>query len=54
MPSNWFVEAARSLQFDNANAAWEMPCLKLTVCALILTGVAAVLFRQKFKTGLHV
>src|ERR1035441_5847560 len=54
MPSNWFVESARSLQFTDGNVAWEMVLIKLTVCAAILTAVAAVLFRQKFKTGLHV
>jgi len=54
LPSNWFVEAARSLQFNDAHVTWGMACFKLVVCAMILTVVAAVLFRQKFKTGLHV
>jgi ABC-type multidrug transport system permease subunit len=54
MPSNWFVESARSLQFDEANVAWGMALIKLTLCAAVLMAVAAVLFRQKFKTGLHV
>ena len=54
MPSNWFVESARSLQFNGGNVALGLVLFKLTLCAAILTAVAAVLFRQKFKTGLHV
>ena len=53
MPSNWFVETARHLQFDGANVAWGFVLFKLAVCNVILTALAAVLFRRKFKTGLR-
>ena len=52
MPSNWFVEAARSLQF-NDHPVWGLAALKLILCAALLTAVAGLLFRNKFKTGLQ-
>ena len=52
MPSNWFVETARNLQFNNPNA-WGLVLLKLAVCSVVLTALAAALFRRKFKTGLR-
>jgi hypothetical protein len=52
MPSNWFVEAARGLQF-NDHPVWGLAALKLILCAAILTAVAGLLFRNKFKTGLQ-
>jgi ABC-type multidrug transport system permease subunit len=54
MPSNWFVESARSLQFDDAYAGWGMALFKLALCAGFLMAVAALLLRQKFRSGLHV
>ncbi len=53
MPSNWFVETARSLQFNNPGIAWGFVLLKLAICSVILTALAAVLFRRRFKTGLR-
>ena len=53
MPSNWFVETARNLQFNNSGAAWGIVLLKLAICSVILTALAAMLFRRKFKTGLR-
>jgi ABC-type multidrug transport system permease subunit len=51
MPSHWFAETARSLQFDSGAAAWEFVFLKLAVAAVILVALATVLFRRRFKTG---
>ena len=53
MPSNWFVEVARDLQFNSGAVAWEPVLCKLAVCGLILVGLAAVLLRRKFQTGLR-
>jgi ABC-type multidrug transport system permease subunit len=53
MPSNWFVETARNLQFNNTGVAWEIVLLKLVLCGVILTALAGMLFRRKFKTGLR-
>lgn len=52
MPSNWFVEAARSVHFNDPNA-WGMVSIKLLLCSLVLTALAAILFRRKFRIGLR-
>ena len=53
MPSNWFVDATRNLQFNNPGVVWGVVLLKLAVCSVVLAALAAVLFRRKFKTGLR-
>ncbi|MGA9449897.1 MAG: ABC transporter permease [Verrucomicrobiia bacterium] len=53
MPSNWFVETARNLQFNSPGVAWGIVLLKLAICSVLLTALAAMLFRRKFKTGLR-
>lgn len=53
MPSNWFVETARNLQFNSTHVAWGLVLFKLAVCSLLLTALAAALFRRKFRTGLR-
>jgi len=53
MPSNWFVETARDLQFNDPGVAWGIVLLKLAIGSVILTALAAMLFRRKFKTGLR-
>jgi ABC-type multidrug transport system permease subunit len=52
MPSNWFVETARDLQFNGTEVAWRIVVLKLAFCAAALTILAAWLFRRKFQSGL--
>ena len=54
MPSNWFVETARSLQFSSEQVAWGMVLLKLALVSVILLALAAVLFRRRFRAGLRV
>jgi ABC-type multidrug transport system permease subunit len=53
MPSNWFVETARNLEFGGANVPWVFVSLKLAGLSVLLIGLAAMLFRRKFKTGLR-
>jgi ABC-type multidrug transport system permease subunit len=53
LPSNWFVETARNLQFNGPGAAWGLVLLKLALCSVLLTALAALLFRRKLKTGLR-
>ena len=53
MPSNWFVDTARNLQYGGTNVAWGMVALKLTLLGVVLIALAAVLFRRRFKTGLR-
>jgi ABC-2 type transport system permease protein len=51
MPSHWFAETARNLQFDGGSAAWKAVFLKLAVISVILVALTTVLFRRRFKTG---
>jgi hypothetical protein len=53
MPSYWFVDTARNLQFGGANVAWGLVTLKLVVLSVVLLTLAAVLFRRRFKMGLR-
>ena len=53
MPSYWFVDTARNLQFGGANVAWGLVVLKLVLLGVVLLALAAVLFRRRFKMGLR-
>ena len=53
MPSYWFVDTARNLQFGGADVAWGLGTLKLVSLGMVLLALAAVLFRRKFKMGLR-
>ncbi len=53
MPSYWFVDTARNLQFGGANVAWGLVALKLVLLSVVLLALAAMLFRRKFKMGLR-
>jgi ABC-type multidrug transport system permease subunit len=53
MPSYWFVDTARNLQFGGENVAWGLVALKLVVLGVVLMVLAAILFRRKFKMGLR-
>ena len=53
MPSFWFVDTARNLQFGGGNVAWGLVALKLLLLSVVLLTLAAVLFRRKFKMGLR-
>lgn len=54
MPSNWFVETARGLEFGDANAHWALVSLKFAVLAAVFIGLAAILFRRRFMKGFRV
>ncbi len=53
LPSNWFVETARSLQDGATGVPWVWVALKLVLLSVALIGLAAVLFRRRFKGGLR-
>jgi hypothetical protein len=53
MPSFWFVETARHLQFGGTHIAWGLVTLKLVAASVALVGLAAVLFGRRFKKGLR-
>jgi hypothetical protein len=53
LPSYWFVDTLRDLQYGGTTVAWGLTLLKLLVTSAGLLILAAVLFRRKFKTGLR-
>jgi hypothetical protein len=53
MPSYWFVDTARNLQYGGANVAWGLVALKLVLLSVVLVALAALLFRRRFKMGLR-
>jgi ABC-2 type transport system permease protein len=53
MPSYWFVDTARNLQYGGSAVAWGWAALKLAVLSLVLLTLAAILFRRRFKAGLR-
>jgi ABC-type polysaccharide/polyol phosphate export permease len=53
LPSAWFVESARTLQFGGNEAEWSWMTLRMLCVAAALLGLAAFLFRRRFKAGLR-
>jgi len=53
LPSFWYVQAARDVQFGNGDAKWGLATFELGITAAILIGLAAVLFRNKFRSGVR-
>jgi ABC-type multidrug transport system permease subunit len=53
MPSSWFAEAVRGLEYGSANSHWLIVSLKLGGLSLLLIGAAVFLFRRRFRKGLH-
>ena len=51
LPTYWFVDTARNLQYSGGAVAWIPALLKLIVLSVGLLALAAVLFRRQFKTG---
>lgn len=51
LPTYWFVETTRQLQFDDAPAPWGLPLCKMLLACAALTALAAWLFRHKFSIG---
>ena len=51
LPSHWFVDTARNLQYSGGDVAWILPLIKLLVVSVVLIAVAAVLFRRQFRVG---
>ncbi|MGB8370266.1 MAG: ABC transporter permease [Limisphaerales bacterium] len=53
LPTYWFAETVRSLEAGGTNVSWMLVSLKLAGSGLVLIGLAALLLRRRFKTGLH-
>ncbi|MEJ0089985.1 MAG: ABC transporter permease [Limisphaerales bacterium] len=53
LPSYWFAEAARNLECGSATEPWLFVTFKLIVVGGIFVGLAAILFRRRFKQGVR-
>lgn len=53
LPTAWFSDAVRTLEFAAGNTPWAMAALKLLLLGLGLMAVAALLFRRRFAQGLR-
>jgi ABC-type multidrug transport system permease subunit len=53
MPSFWFCDTVRNLEFGNANVPWLFVTLKLVVLGAVFIVIAVFLFRRRFKEGLR-
>lgn len=51
LPSYWYVNTARRLEFGQTGIAWGLVCIELIVLSAILFGLAALLFRRRFRAG---
>ena len=45
------TDTVRRLNFGDANVPWLLASLKLAVVSVVLIGLAAHVFRRRFKTG---
>ncbi len=53
LPSAWFVEAARNIEFGATNVAWGLVTLKMIGLGAMLIGLAAFLIRRRFSKGMQ-
>jgi ABC-type Na+ efflux pump permease subunit len=53
LPSYWFADTMRDLQYGGTDVAWSLTLLKLVATSAVLLVLAAMLFRRKFKAGLR-
>ena len=51
LPTYWFVETARNLQYSGGEVAWVLVLIKLVVMSAVLLALAALLFRRQFRAG---
>jgi len=51
LPTHWFVDTARSLQYSGGAVAWPLALGKLLALSLLLLALAAFLLRRQFRAG---
>jgi len=51
LPTYWFVDTARNLQYNDENVAWLFALARLLILSVILLALAAFLFRRLFRAG---
>lgn len=52
LPTYWFTETVRGMEVGAVTVSWLTASLKLSGVALLLMGIAAILFRRRFREGL--
>jgi len=53
LPTYWFAETVRNLEYGSGEVAWVGVALRLTGLSVLLIAVAAFLFRRRFRKGLR-
>lgn len=53
LPSFWYCDTVRSMEFGSGTVSWVLVSLKLAVVSAALIALAAFLFRRRFKAGLR-
>lgn len=53
LPTYWFVDTARNLQYSSGPVAWLPAVVKLLLLGGALLALAAVLFRRQFRAGVR-
>ncbi len=53
LPTYWYADTVRNLEFGNTNVPWLLVTLKLTGLSVLLIALAAFLFRRRFRKGLR-
>lgn len=53
LPTHWFADTARNLQYSTDEVAWVAAMIKLLTLGAILLAVAASLFRRQFRAGVR-
>lgn len=53
LPTYWFAETVRHLEFGGGDAPWMAVTLRLAGLSLVLIGIAAWLFGRRFKKGVR-
>jgi ABC-type multidrug transport system permease subunit len=53
LPTYWFAETVRTLEFGGGPAPWWLVAVRLAALSALLLGLAAFLFRRRFREGFH-
>ncbi|MBE0543793.1 MAG: ABC transporter permease [Verrucomicrobia bacterium] len=54
LPTHWFVETARNLQYSGSEVPWVLALVKLSIVSVALMLLAALLFRRQLRAGVQV
>lgn len=54
LPTHWFVDTARNLQYSGSEVPWVLALVKLSIVSVALMLLAALLFRRQLRAGVQV